>query len=39
MEDTIAQAKENICVEINEEITKIWPSIEIIFEQDKIIMK
>lgn len=37
MADTMAQAKENIWLEINEAITKIWPSIEIIFEQNELV--
>ena len=30
MAQTVAQAKENIWVEINEAMTEIWPSIKII---------
>jgi len=37
--DTITQAKESIWMEINEAITDIWPSIEIIFEQDELVQR
>lgn len=31
MAQTLAQAREKICIEISEDITKIFPSIETIF--------
>jgi predicted nuclease with TOPRIM domain len=33
MANTLAQAKENIWIDINKSMTEIWPSIQIIFEQ------
>jgi len=39
MENTLAQAKENIWIDINKSMTKIWPSIQIIFEQHELIKK
>jgi hypothetical protein len=39
MENTLSQAKENIWIEINKSMTKIWPSIHIIFEQHELIQK
>jgi len=37
MADTLAQAKERIWVDINHAITKVLPSIKVIFEQEKLI--
>ena len=37
MENTLAQAKENICVDINKSMLEIWPSIHIIFEQHELV--
>jgi hypothetical protein len=31
MENTLAQAKENIWIDINKSMSEIWPSIQIIF--------
>lgn len=39
MAQTIAQGKENIWREINETMTEIWPSIEIIFEQEELVQR
>lgn len=37
MAQTLAQAKERIWVDINHAITNVWPSIQIIFEQEELI--
>ena len=37
MADTLAQAKEIIWTEISQAMTKVWPSIQIIFEQEELI--
>jgi hypothetical protein len=37
MEKTLAQAKENIWVDINKSMSEIWPSIQIIFEQHELV--
>lgn len=34
---TIAQAKESIQLDINESMTNLWPSIEIIFDQEELL--
>jgi hypothetical protein len=39
MEKTLAQAKENIWVDINKSMSEIWPSIQIIFEQHELVQK
>ena len=39
MENTLAQAKENIWTYIKRSMTNIWPSIYIIFEQHELIQK
>jgi hypothetical protein len=39
MENTLAQDKENIWIDITKSMTKIWPSIQIIFEQHELIQK
>ena len=39
MDNTLAQAKENIWIDINKSMTEIWPSIQIIFEQHELIQK
>jgi hypothetical protein len=39
MAKTLAQAKDNIWVDINKSMTKIWPSIQIIFEQHELVQK
>ena len=39
MADTIAQDKESIWIHINEEISHIWPSIQIIFEQGELLAR
>lgn len=35
--ETLSQAKEKIWVDINASLTKLWPSIEIIFEQEDLL--
>lgn len=37
MAHTLAQGKERIWVTINHAITEVWPSIQIIFEQEELI--
>lgn len=37
MAQTLAQAKETIWLDINEAMNEIWPSIQIIFEQQELI--
>ena len=37
MEDTLAQAKESIWTKISQAMTEVWPSIQIIFEQEELI--
>jgi hypothetical protein len=39
MAKTIAQAKENIWVDIIKSMVEIWPSIQIIFEQHELVQK
>jgi hypothetical protein len=39
MENTLAQAKENIWIDINKSMSEIWPSIQIIFEQHELVQK
>lgn len=39
MTHTLAQANESIWVDISEAITEIWPSIQIVFEQEELINK
>jgi len=39
MAHTIAQAKERIWADISQAIVEIWPSIQIIFEQEELINK
>jgi len=39
MAQNLAQAKENIWVDINQAITEIWPSIQIIFEQGELMQR
>ena len=39
MEKTLAQAKENIWVDIKKSMSKIWPLIQIIFEQHNLVQK
>ena len=39
MANTLAQAKESIWTEISKEMTEVWPSIQIIFEQEELINK
>jgi len=36
---TIFQSKENIWLNINESIIELWPSIEIIFEREELLLK
>ena len=36
---TIVQSKENIWININESIIELWPSIEIIFEREELLLK
>lgn len=36
MAQNLAQAKEKIWVDIDQAITKIWPSIQIMFEQEEL---
>ena len=36
MAQTLAQAKESIWVDISQAITEVWPSIQIIFEQEEL---
>ena len=39
MAQTLAQAKENTRVDINQAITEIWPSIQIISEQEELMRR
>jgi hypothetical protein len=39
MAKTLAQAKENIWVDISKSMSEIWPSIHIIFEQHELVHK
>ena len=39
MAHTLARDKESIWIETNETITEIWPSIQIIFQQEELIHK
>ena len=39
MEDTLAQAKENIWIDISQSMTEVWTSIQIIFEQQELITR
>ena len=39
MAQTLAQAKENIWININKSMIEIWPSIQIIFELNELIQK
>ena len=39
MAQNLAQAKETIWIEINDAMSEIWPSIQIIFEQQELINK
>ena len=36
MDQNLAHSKENVWVDINQAITEIWPSIQIIFEQEEL---
>jgi hypothetical protein len=39
MENTLAQAKENIWIDISKSMSEIWPSIQISFKQHELVHK
>ena len=39
MAGTLAEAKQNIWEDISKSMTEVWPSIQIIFEQQELITK